>query len=48
MRILLLNPNTSADVTELMLGVGRRAASLDTELIGVTAPRGAPYIANEA
>jgi Asp/Glu/hydantoin racemase len=48
MRILLLNPNTSADVTELMLGVGRRAASPDTELIGVTAPRGVPYIANEA
>ena len=48
MRILLLNPNTSADVTELMLAAGRRAASSGTELVGATAPRGVPYIANEA
>src|SRR5215204_7011675 len=48
MRILLLNPNTSADVTELMLAAGRRAALPGTELIGVTASRGVPYIANEA
>lgn len=48
MRILLLNPNTSADVTELMLATARPAASPGTELIGATAPRGVPYIANEA
>lgn len=48
MRILLLNPNTSADITELMLTAGRRVALPGTELIGVTASRGVPYIANEA
>ena len=48
MNILLLNPNTSADVTELMLGVGRRVAAPGTTLVPCTAPRGVPYIATRA
>ncbi|WP_193760209.1 aspartate/glutamate racemase family protein [Bradyrhizobium yuanmingense] len=45
MKLLLLNPNTSTEVTQLMLGVGQRAASAGTELIPCTAARGVPYIA---
>jgi Asp/Glu/hydantoin racemase len=48
MNILLLNPNTSADVTDLMLGVGRRVAAPGTTLVPCTAPRGVPYIATRA
>lgn len=48
MRILLANPNTSADVTEILLAAARRAASPGTEILGATAPRGVPYIANQA
>ena len=48
MRILLLNPNTGRDVTELMLVSARRAASPGVEIVGMTAPRGVPYIANQA
>jgi Asp/Glu/hydantoin racemase len=48
MNILLLNPNTSADVTDLMLNVGRRVAAPGTTLIPCTATRGVPYIATRA
>lgn len=48
MNILLLNPNTRADITELMMNVGQRAASPGTKLIPLTAPRGVPYIATRA
>jgi len=48
MRILLLNPNTSKDVTELLLSAGRAAASAGTEIVPLTAPRGVPYIATRA
>ncbi|MEN3348333.1 MAG: hypothetical protein V7632_1968 [Bradyrhizobium sp.] len=48
MKILLLNPNTTADVTELLHGAGRKAASAGTELVPVTATRGVPYIATRA
>jgi len=48
MKLLLLNPNTSADVTELMMPVARAAAAPDTTLISATAPRGVPYIATRA
>jgi allantoin racemase len=48
MKILLLNPNTRADITELMMQVAVRAASADTELVSSTAPRGVPYIATRA
>lgn len=45
MKLLLLNPNTSAEVTRLMMDVGQRAASPGTELVPCTASRGVPYIA---
>jgi len=48
MRILLLNPNTSKDVTDLLLSAGREAASAGTEIVPLTAPRGVPYIATRA
>ncbi|MDA9430863.1 aspartate/glutamate racemase family protein [Bradyrhizobium sp. CCBAU 51627] len=44
MKLLLLNPNTSTSVTELMVSVGRGAASSGTEIIPCTATRGVPYI----
>jgi allantoin racemase len=47
-RILLLNPNTSANVTDLMAKVARIAAAPDTEIVAVSAPRGMPYIATRA
>lgn len=48
MRLLLLNPNTSEAVTERMLAVARTHAAPGTEVVGVTAPRGVPYIATRA
>jgi len=48
MNILLLNPNTRADITELMLTVGQRAVSQGTSLLPLTAPRGVPYISTRA
>jgi Asp/Glu/hydantoin racemase len=48
MRILLLNPNTTAAVTDLLFAAGSKAASPGTELIPATAPRGVPYIATRA
>ena len=48
MRILLLNPNTTQAVTDLLLAAGRPAAAAGTELIPLTAPRGVPYIATRA
>jgi Asp/Glu/hydantoin racemase len=48
MKILLLNPNTTAPVTDLLLAAGSQAASPGTELIPATAPRGVPYIATRA
>jgi allantoin racemase len=47
-RILLLNPNTSASVTDLMAKVARTAAAPDTEIVAVSASRGMPYIATRA
>lgn len=48
LKILLLNPNTTEAVTDLMMAAGRKAASAGTELISQTAPRGVPYIATRA
>ena len=48
MKILLLNPNTTADVTGLLHAAGSRAASPGTELVPMTAKRGVPYIATRA
>jgi allantoin racemase len=45
MKLLLLNPNTSTAVTQLMTDVGQRAAAPGTELVPCTATRGVPYIA---
>ena len=48
MKILLLNPNTTAEVTDLLHAAGAGAASPGTELVGMTARRGVPYIATRA
>jgi len=47
-KILLLNPNTTADVTGLLYAAGHRVASSGTELVAMTARRGVPYIATRA
>ena len=48
MRILLLNPNTTKEVTERLWAAGRSVAAHGTELIPLTAARGVPYIATRA
>lgn len=48
MRILLLNPNTSHSVTDLIADAARAAAAPGTEIVPATAPRGVPYIATRA
>jgi Asp/Glu/hydantoin racemase len=48
LKILLLNPNTTAEVTGLLHAAGSRVASRGTELVAVTAKRGVPYIASRA
>lgn len=48
MRLLMLNPNTSTGVTELIDRAARAAAEPNTELTSLTAPRGVPYIATRA
>jgi allantoin racemase len=47
-KILLLNPNTTTAVTDLLQAAGVRAASSGTELVATTAKRGVPYIATRA
>ena len=46
--ILLLNPNTSVELTEIMAEVARAAAGPGVVIEAITAPRGAPYIATRA
>ena len=48
MRLLLLNPNTSVEITDRMFSVAALAASPGTVLTPLTAPRGVPYIATRA
>jgi allantoin racemase len=48
MRILILNPNTTEEVTSLMLDAGRAVASPGVVVEAITAPRGFPYIASRA
>ena len=48
MRILMLNPNTSRSVTDLIADAARAAAAPGTEIVPATAPRGVPYIATRA
>jgi allantoin racemase len=47
-KILLLNPNTTTAVTDLLYAAGTRVASPGTELVVATAKRGVPYIATRA
>lgn len=46
MRILVLNPNTTEAVTQMLLAAARPALATGTVLTGLTAPRGVPYIAS--
>ncbi|WP_337269612.1 aspartate/glutamate racemase family protein [Oryzifoliimicrobium ureilyticus] len=47
-RILLFNPNTSREVTDLLVEAASPALWSGSTLIPVTAPRGIPYIATRA
>lgn len=44
MRILLINPNTSAFITERMVNTARRIATAETEIVGVTGKFGATIV----
>jgi allantoin racemase len=48
MRLLLINPNTSAKITERVLAVANAVARRDTEIIGATGRFGARYILTRA
>lgn len=48
MRIMIINPNTSTEVTDLICDQARKSASPGTELKFETATRGVPYIATRA
>jgi Asp/Glu/hydantoin racemase len=48
MKILILNPNMSQEMTDLLLATAKTAIPPDVELIAVTAKRGMPYISSRA
>jgi allantoin racemase len=48
MRLLVLNPNTTQAVTDKLMGAAQAVARPDTELVGMTATRGVPYISSRA
>ena len=48
MRILVLNPNTSSDITARLAAAAKQAAAAGTIIATATAPRGVPYIATRA
>jgi Asp/Glu/hydantoin racemase len=48
MKLLLINPNTSAAITDLVVAAARRVAAPGTEIAGATGPFGARYIASRA
>ena len=48
MKLLLINPNISEDVTRVMAEEARRSASAGTEIVPTTARFGALYIENRA
>lgn len=48
MKLLLVNPNTSAAMTERMAAAARSVVAPGTEIAPLTAPRGVPYIASRA
>lgn len=47
-RLLVANPNTSASITAQMVAVARRIAGARAEIVGATAPFGAPALESEA
>jgi allantoin racemase len=48
MRLLLINPNTTASITEKVAAEARRVARPDTEIVPVTGAFGARYISSRA
>ena len=48
MRILILNPNTSTDVTDRLAAAAKQATAEGTIIATATATRGVPYIATRA
>lgn len=48
MRLLMINPNTTTDMTERMSEVATAIAGPDVSLVAMTAKRGVPYIASRA
>ena len=48
MRVLLINPNTTPDMTERVLNAARVIVQRDTELVGATGRFGARYISTRA
>lgn len=48
MRLVFLNANTSAEMTDLMVANARKVAAPGTEITGVTASFGARYVASRA
>ena len=48
MRLLLINPNTSAEITNHIVAVGKAVARPETEIKGVTGRFGARYILTRA
>ena len=48
MRILLLNPNTTASVTDRLNAAAEKVTAIGTTLVPLTAPRGVPYISTRA
>jgi len=48
MRLLMINPNTSPAITDLVVNAARRHATPGTEIVGATGRFGARYIASRA
>jgi Asp/Glu/hydantoin racemase len=48
MRLLVLNPNTTAAVTDKLMSAAAAVARPETELVAMTATRGVPYISSRA
>ena len=48
MKLLLINPNITAQMTEAMAAEARRTASAATEIVAVTAEFGTQYVENRA
>jgi len=48
LRLLLVNPNATVEITDRLAAVARAVAHPGTEIVALTAPRGFPYISNRA